>query len=96
MNFCILERGDQLTDETRGELRKAEDGLEANIEFDVGIRSMTNVFTSTRKVIRKSPHAHALAHSGANSLPRKRGLGIRLSRFAVLGKWMELLEMRSR
>ena len=43
MNFCILGRGEQLTDETRGELRKAEEGLEANIEFDLRIPAMINV-----------------------------------------------------
>lgn len=42
--FCILEPEGQLMSETRGRLSKPREGFEANIEVDIGIRSMFNKF----------------------------------------------------
>ena len=48
--FCILGRREQLKSETRGRMRmpRGGGGLEANIELDIGIRSMSDIYFQNR------------------------------------------------
>lgn len=67
--FVFLEDGVQLMNEIRGKLGESQGGgFEANIELDIGIRSIFNMFLRAHaKVIRRSPLAtrmrwHTLEH----------------------------------